>query len=161
MKTITKIISGAQTGADRGGLNAAIALGLPYGGFIPKGRKSEDGTIPAFYQGLVETESTNYLVRTRMNVQASAMTLIFTYGALTGGSLKTADFAKRYGKPWLPIDLTSQQPEAVKAWIEANGPVEGILNIAGTRGSHAPTLEADVEQFLINVLGAYRPKSLR
>ncbi len=35
---VKKIISGGQTGADRGGLNAAIKLDIPYGGYIPKGR---------------------------------------------------------------------------------------------------------------------------
>jgi len=32
-----KIVSGGQTGVDRAGLEAAIALGLPYGGWVPKG----------------------------------------------------------------------------------------------------------------------------
>lgn len=36
--SITKIISGGQTGADRAGLDAAIALGIPHGGWCPKGR---------------------------------------------------------------------------------------------------------------------------
>lgn len=33
-----KIVSGGQTGVDRGGLEAASSLGLSYGGWIPKGR---------------------------------------------------------------------------------------------------------------------------
>ncbi|MFB3114968.1 MAG: YpsA SLOG family protein, partial [Nitrospirales bacterium] len=40
---ITKLISGGQTGADRGGLDAAIHCDLPHGGWCPKGRKAEDG----------------------------------------------------------------------------------------------------------------------
>ena len=44
---ITKIISGGQTGADRGGLDAAIHCQRPHGGWCPKGRKAEDGIIPA------------------------------------------------------------------------------------------------------------------
>ena len=46
---ITKIISGGQSGADRGGLDAAIHCALPHGGWCPKGRKAEDGIIPAEY----------------------------------------------------------------------------------------------------------------
>ena len=38
-----KIVSGGQTGVDRAGLEAAIALGLPYGGWVPKGRIAETG----------------------------------------------------------------------------------------------------------------------
>jgi len=44
---ITKIVSGGQTGADRGGLDAAIYCDVPHGGWCPKGRKAEDGRIPA------------------------------------------------------------------------------------------------------------------
>ena len=44
---ITKIVSGAQTGADRAGLDAAIRHGFPHGGWCPKGRKAED----AFFWG--------------------------------------------------------------------------------------------------------------
>ena len=40
-----KIVSGGQTGVDRGALDAAIALGIPHGGWCPKGRKAEDGPI--------------------------------------------------------------------------------------------------------------------
>ena len=43
---IGKIISGGQTGVDRGALEAALACGFPYGGLIPKGRRAEDGTVP-------------------------------------------------------------------------------------------------------------------
>lgn len=43
----TKIISGGQTGADRAALDVAIELDIPHGGWIPTGRKTEDGTLPA------------------------------------------------------------------------------------------------------------------
>ncbi len=43
---LTKIISGGQTGADRAALDAAIKMGIDHGGWIPKGRKTEDGVFP-------------------------------------------------------------------------------------------------------------------
>ena len=43
-KSELKIVSGGQTGADRGGLEAAIHLGLDWGGWAPKGWRAEDGT---------------------------------------------------------------------------------------------------------------------
>ena len=46
---IEKIISGGQTGADRAALDVAIELGIPHGGWIPKGRKTEDGRLPDQY----------------------------------------------------------------------------------------------------------------
>ena len=40
-----KIVSGGQTGVDRGALEAAMALGLDFGGWSPHGWIAEDGTI--------------------------------------------------------------------------------------------------------------------
>ncbi|MFH7326653.1 YpsA SLOG family protein [Desulfurivibrio sp. C05AmB] len=40
---LTRIISGGQTGADQAGLDVAIKLGIPHGGWIPKGRMTEAG----------------------------------------------------------------------------------------------------------------------
>ena len=39
-----KIVSGAQTGVDQGGLLTAIDLGLEWGGWVPKGWRTETGT---------------------------------------------------------------------------------------------------------------------
>ena len=44
---LNKIISGGPTGVDRAALDIALALGLPVGGWCPKGRRAEDGVIPA------------------------------------------------------------------------------------------------------------------
>ena len=65
---IRKIISGAQTGADRAGLDAAIESGIPYGGWIPKGLKAEDGTVPDNYTELQELTRGGYPKRTEQNV---------------------------------------------------------------------------------------------
>jgi hypothetical protein len=54
---ITKIISGGQTGADRAALDAAIECGVPHGGWIPKGRRTENGQLPDHYI-LQETSKT-------------------------------------------------------------------------------------------------------
>src|SRR6266851_2564588 len=42
-----KVISGGQTGADRAGLDAAAALGLPTGGHAPAGIWTESGADPS------------------------------------------------------------------------------------------------------------------
>jgi hypothetical protein len=70
LRIVERVISGGQTGADRSGLDAAIDLGLPHGGFCPKGRLAEDGVIPPRYQ-LEETASAEYDERTRKNVEAA------------------------------------------------------------------------------------------
>lgn len=98
------IVSGGQTGADRGGLEAAIHCKVPHGGWCPKGRKAEDGVIPEKYQ-LQETTASGYLKRTEQNVIDSDATIIFTIGEISGGSLKTLEFAEIHNKPVLHIDI--------------------------------------------------------
>jgi hypothetical protein len=49
MPVLRKIVSGGQTGADRAGLDFAIEVGLAHGGYVPKGRKAEDGRIDEKY----------------------------------------------------------------------------------------------------------------
>jgi hypothetical protein len=55
---LKQIISGGQTGADQGALDAAIKLGFPHGGWIPEGRQTEDGILPdRFYLHEMFTKS--------------------------------------------------------------------------------------------------------
>lgn len=70
-----KIVSGGQTGVDRAALDVALELGLPCGGWCPKGRKAEDGVIHSRYP-LKETPSEEYNERTTWNVRDSDGTLI-------------------------------------------------------------------------------------
>lgn len=77
---ISKIVSGGQTGADRAALDYAIAIGIPHGGWCPKGRKAEDGPIGPPY-ALVETPRADYLQRTEWNVRDTDGTVIFTLTA--------------------------------------------------------------------------------
>jgi hypothetical protein len=44
-----EVVSGGQTGVDRAALDAALALGLPCGGWCPRGRWAEDGAVPDRY----------------------------------------------------------------------------------------------------------------
>ena len=46
-RTELKIVSGAQTGVDQDGLLTAIELGLEWGGWVPKGWRTENGPVDA------------------------------------------------------------------------------------------------------------------
>ncbi len=74
---IAKIISGGQTGAERGGLNAALYSGIPHGDWCPKGRKAADRRIPENYK-MTEMSKSDYLSRTEANVLDSDATVVFT-----------------------------------------------------------------------------------
>ena len=101
---IEKIISGGQTGADRAALDVAIEMVIPHGGWIPKGRKAEDGRLPDKYR-LQETKTINYPQRTELKIVDSDGTLIISHGKLTGGSLLTQTLSKKHGKACIHIDL--------------------------------------------------------
>ena len=160
---LTRIISGAQTGADRGGLDAAIALGVPYGGYVPKGRKAEDGRVPDRYANLIETTSGDYLKRTRINVEVSTATVIFTYGPLSGGSLRTKQFCDELHKHCLHIDLKTVEtpPQRFAAWLVFVGEfTDGgavVLNVAGQRESKAPGIQEAVKAYLVEAMGEIMP----
>jgi hypothetical protein len=65
----------------RAALDAAIELDIPHGGWIPKGRKTEDGRLPEKYQ-LKEMPTGSYAARTEQNVIDSDGTLIISHGKL-------------------------------------------------------------------------------
>jgi hypothetical protein len=46
---LQKIVSGGQTGVDRGALDAALAANIPCGGWVTWDRMAEDGVIPDRY----------------------------------------------------------------------------------------------------------------
>ena len=145
---IEKIVSGGQTGADRMGLDWAIWHDVPHGGWCPKFRKAEDGTIPAQYL-LTETAKSDYVQRTEWNVRDSDGTLIFTLShKLSRGSAKTAFFAERHNKPFLHVHPgLSYQPAADVLRFVHDHNVK-VLNIAGTRGSKEPYIGKFVKKVL-------------
>lgn len=130
---LTKIVSGGQTGVDRGALDAAIACGLAHGGWCPKGRLAEDGPIDQRYQ-LRELESRDYAARTERNVIDSDGTLILYRQSLVGGTLLTNRIAKRWSKPLhrVRIDLPVNY-ETIVGWIVEHQ--IRVLNVAGPRAS--------------------------
>ncbi len=141
-----KIVSGGQTGVDRAALDAAIALGIPHGGWCPKGRLAEDGTIPPQYL-LAETESPDYAVRTERNVRDSDGTLILCRGIPTGGTELTLRLAERWGKPHLVVDLDRPADlETARRWLAECRPA--VLNVAGPRESQSRGIAAAAEAFL-------------
>ena len=149
---IIKIISGAQTGADRAGIDAAIESGIEYGGWVPKDRKAEDGIVPEKYIHLQEMGSGGAAERTEQNVLDSDGTVIFGYGRLTTGSALTKKLAKQYDKPCLHIDLDivgNPVPE-IKDWI-IQWNIK-VLNIAGRKASKAPKIYNVVKGVMKQVL---------
>jgi len=157
---ISKIISGGQTGVDQAALDVAIELGIPHGGWIPKGRKTENGALPDKYR-LKEMPTSSYAKRTEQNVIDSEGTLIISLGPLTGGSELTHKTAMLHDRPCLHIDLgtlnTLQAVKTVRSWIVRHG-IE-ILNIAGPRAKENPEIYDMAAKTLKAVLGKAEMRS--
>lgn len=145
-RAIEKIVSGGQAGVDRAALDTALALGIPCGGWCPKGRRAEDGVIPERYP-LTETISKDYRVRTRRNAREADGTLILVRGSLSGGTALTRRLAEEMGRPCLVINLTRRpRTSDVRAWLAANN--IRILNVAGPRESGQPGICIQARRFL-------------
>lgn len=156
---IEKIISGGQTGADRAGLDAAIELGIPHGGWCPKGRRAEDGKIDDKYN-LLETTSTSYDQRTRNNAKESDGTVVICSFEKRNspGTVLTMRLLKEQNKPFImfftngDIDIYKQ---ALADYIK-NENIK-VLNVAGNRESVSPGVYKFAKQLIIeaiNVLNA-------
>jgi len=147
---IERIVSGGQTGVDRAALDTALVFGVPCGGWCPRGRKAEDGTIDARYP-LQETPSGDYPQRTEWNVRDSDGTLVLTRGRPSGGSALTIGLARRLGRPCLVLDLAAEpDPNELRQWMEAKE--VSILNVAGPRESQQPGVQNDARAFLEDTL---------
>lgn len=158
---IREVWSGGQTGADQGGLHAALDLGLKTGGWMPKGFRTEEGPMPGFrYQfGIRETVSPQYPQRTRKNVMETDGTILFMReGRTSPGTRITKRYCQENGKPFYEVTFArgelrhmgyigrnkrawssywvSTTPEAIAEWIIENEIRR--LNVAGSRESKVP-----------------------
>jgi len=153
-RPVARVVSGGQSGVDRAALDAALACGIPAGGWCPRGRGAEDGVIPDRYP-LRETPSSDPAQRTEWNVRDSDGTLILHRGPLSGGTALTADLVRRYGRALLHLDLDAARPPValaaeVRPWLEAQR--IRVLNIAGPRESQVPGIGAAASALLRHLL---------
>ena len=148
MKSKLKIVSGGQTGADRTALDWAMAHQVPHGGWCPKGRLAEDGSIPERYL-LQETPSADSRQRTEWNVRDSDGTVILSIGShLSGGSELTLLFAQELGKPVLHLSKSNaNSPGLSLAQLVSQNKIQ-ILNIAGPKSSDEPQVSGFVQEVL-------------
>lgn len=158
-----KIVSGGQTGADQGALDAAIDCGYEIGGWCPRGRRTESGPLPVKYAALKETPDDGYPQRTEWNVRDADATLILHRGQTGPGTKKTIALAGRAKcdggtkKPYLEIDIRDRL--AVKTavlWWTTDCKLLGVINVAGPRESGAPGIHDSVYGFMVRFLKTLR-----
>lgn len=141
-----KIVSGGQSGVDRAALDFALQNGISCGGWCPKGRLAEDGSIDQKYP-LKETQSSLYVVRTKLNVDDSDATLVLYSNELGKGTVLTAEYAQLKKKPLLMLNVCKSESIAfLQKWISENS--FNVLNIAGPRESTSPGIYKTTLSFL-------------
>ncbi|MEW6671728.1 MAG: putative molybdenum carrier protein [Thermodesulfobacteriota bacterium] len=150
---ITKIISAGQTGADQGALDAAIKLKVQYGGWISRGRPTENGPLADSYR-LLELVTDDYTEQTVKNVMESDGTLILTHGKLTGSSELPQKLAYQHNKICLHVDLNDKPifliASDVYKWVLQN--TIKVLYVAGSRASEDPEIYQDTFYVIEGVL---------
>ena len=164
-----RIVSGGQSGVDQAALDAAMALGILYGGWVPKGGWAENFQDPpgllTKYPKMVETETSDPGERTKLNVRDSDATIILVQSndqkELPGTKL-TLETAHRLGRPSLTVVVGEPYAAAkLRQWLSDRSkkrPIR-ILNVAGPRESEAQGLYAKAKSLLETVLRPMLPAS--
>lgn len=153
-----KLVSGGQTGVDQGALEAAIDLGLDYGGWVPKGWKTEEGPLDKRYrEKMREHASDDYKQRTRQNVVDSHATLILVDALpLSGGTLLTKRYCENGHSHFVIAMNEPSAVEKVQKWLRAffteDYPTPFVLNVAGPRESKSLGIQARTRRFVAEVI---------
>ena len=158
-----KITSGGQSGVDRAALDAAIARGIDYGGWCPRGGWAEDFPQPpgvlTKYPLLKETPLSDPAQRTEWNVRdANAILIVVGAGgtAVSKGTALAVELAQRDRHPTMTIDPSDQGARThTIAWLAAQRVAFGeafVLSVGGPRESEAPGIYARAVTFLRDVL---------
>jgi len=158
-----KLLSGGQSGVDRAVLDVALARGIAYGGWCPKGGWAEDFAAPpgllVKYPHLKETPLVDPAQRTEWNVRdADACLILVDAGGseLSAGTTLAKELARRYRRPLLVVYL--REPailERAASWLRAQRSAFGFgftLAIGGPRESEAPGIYERALRFVAALL---------
>lgn len=139
------VISGGQTGADQGGLEAARKAGVRTGGQAPALYKTSIGLNPML-QAYGLTAKGSYDERTLVNIRSANATVIIAHDLNSPGTVLTRRYAKIEGTKLLEIDVSE-----VLRLIEA-GPASGTEPVLERIIRHSMNLVRFITDNRIQVL---------
>jgi len=151
---VGKVVTGGQTGVDRAATDVARELGIPYGGFVPRGGWAEDTPTPpgvlAEYPSFVELAADDPAVRTARNVAAADAVLVLVRSHTNSPGTELAiRCAREQGKHLGLVDLSSPTHRERLEAIVAKLPPRCTLNVVGPRESEQPGTYDAVTTFLL------------
>lgn len=162
---IEQIVSGGQTGVDQAALLIAKELGIPIGGWCPKGGFDENQQCVSGKYSLREASTENPDERTRLNIDDSDGTLIIVPSLpmpdhITDGTNLTISYAEEQNKPNLIISLADEYDdsiESIKLWVVEHE--IKILNVAGPRESSCPGINHSASSLFLKLFPALKNSS--
>jgi hypothetical protein len=154
-----QLICGGQSGVDRAVLDVALACGIAYGGWCPKGGWAEDFPDPpglkAKYPNLQETPLADPAQRTEWNVRDADACLIVVDDTgldISAGTSLARDLAHRYRKPLLVAQLGKADAlKQTSLWLRVQKARHGDglkLAVGGPRESESPGIYERAAAFL-------------
>jgi hypothetical protein len=153
-----KLISGGQSGVDRAVLDVAVARGVGYAGWCPKGGWAEDFPTPpgllARYPDLRETPLADPAQRTEWNVRDADACLIVVDASgidASAGTALASDLAHRYRKPLYVAKLGDVDVKHARLWLRVQQARRGHdlkLAIGGPRESEVPGIYERAAEFI-------------
>ena len=151
---IFKIISGGQTGADKGGLIAAKKANIKTGGIAPKGFMTEAGKDPSLKSeyGLRENFSDDLKERTLSNLRGAHCTIVFATKPGSRGTKFTIDSLNSEKRMHIVLSpFEADAAEKVREFLDLvyeryKNPL--IVNIAGNRESRSKGIEDKVKEIM-------------
>lgn len=130
-----KIISGGQSGIDRMALELAKEMRFETGGYAPKNYMTEFGSCKELKDfGLIETESSSYMYRTKCNIKLANGSILFGNPESTGGKLLIR-YSKAHFHSFIINPVSDEIENYIKDLKEISVDGNVILNIAGNRAS--------------------------
>jgi hypothetical protein len=111
---------------------------------------------------LKDTLSSGYSHRTEQNIIDSDVTLIFATTPLTGGSLQTANYAKKHNRPFLVVNMSEKEnyQQHITNIIDWLGRLSDeraikdviVLNVAGSRESKCSCISSTVRSIVSKLI---------
>ena len=166
MSRIVELISGGQSGADRGAMDAAKQCGVKVGGWCPRGGWAEDYPdapgVLELYPEMKETPLSDVAQRTEWNIRDSTCCIVLNTrkpGASPGTDIGYALYQK-YDVPFFEfvIDepgLFDVQFERACAWLESLNDDAIVVSFGGPRASEYPGIYDMAFKVVTQLLAQY------